>query len=58
MCCLWCANYRGLNVDGESDSWDFGVGAGFYINATVDKWKSWRMYDYVTKVQPQQQLQQ
>jgi hypothetical protein len=26
---------RGLGVPGESDSWDFGVGAGFYINATV-----------------------
>lgn len=23
---------------------------GFYINATVDKWKNWRMYDYITKV--------
>lgn len=41
---------RGLNIEGESDAWDFGVGAGFYVNATVDKWKSWRMYDYITKV--------
>jgi hypothetical protein len=41
---------RGLNVEGEADSWDFGVGAGFYINATVDKWRNWRMYDYITKV--------
>ena len=41
---------RGLNVEGEADSWDFGVGAGFYINATVDKWKNWRMNDYITKV--------
>jgi S-formylglutathione hydrolase len=41
---------RGLNVEGEADSWDFGVGAGFYINATVDKWKNWRMYDYIAKV--------
>lgn len=23
---------------------------GFYINATVEKWKNWRMYDYITKV--------
>jgi S-formylglutathione hydrolase FrmB len=57
LCCvvlrLWCRNCRGLNVEGESDSWDFGVGAGFYINATVDKWKNWRMYDYITKVHPQ-----
>lgn len=26
---------RGLNIPGEADSWDFGVGAGFYLNATV-----------------------
>ncbi|KAJ8562782.1 hypothetical protein K7X08_031234 [Anisodus acutangulus] len=25
---------RGLNVEGESDNWDLGVGAGFYVNAT------------------------
>lgn len=43
---------RGLNVEGEADSWDFGVGAGFYLNATVEKWKNWRMYDYVVKELP------
>ncbi|KAL1821031.1 hypothetical protein DCAR_0417405 [Daucus carota subsp. sativus] len=43
---------RGLNVDGEADSWDFGVGAGFYLNAKQEKWKNWRMYDYVTKELP------
>lgn len=43
---------RGHNVPGESDSWDFGVGAGFYLNATQDKWKHWRMYDYVTAELP------
>ncbi|KAL8133401.1 S-formylglutathione hydrolase-like [Apium graveolens] len=43
---------RGLNVDGEADSWDFGVGAGFYLNATQEKWKNWKMYDYVTKELP------
>ncbi|WP_348243338.1 alpha/beta hydrolase-fold protein, partial [Salmonella enterica] len=43
---------RGLNVEGEADSWDFGVGAGFYLNATQEKWKSWRMYDYVVKELP------
>ena len=37
---------------GESDSWDFGVGAGFYLNATKPKWKNWRMYDYITKELP------
>eukprot|EP00882_Tetradesmus_deserticola_P002116 GHRQ01002266.1.p1 GENE.GHRQ01002266.1~~GHRQ01002266.1.p1 ORF type:complete len:289 (+),score=92.83 GHRQ01002266.1:169-1035(+) len=43
---------RGLNIEGEAESWDFGVGAGFYVNATVDKWKNWRMYDYITKELP------
>ncbi|KAL0383510.1 UNVERIFIED_CONTAM: S-formylglutathione hydrolase [Sesamum calycinum] len=43
---------RGLNVEGESDSWDFGVGAGFYLNATQEKWKNWQMYDYIVKELP------
>lgn len=44
---------RGLNVPGEADSWDFGVGAGFYLNATESKWsKNWRMYDYVVDELP------
>lgn len=43
---------RGLNVEGEADSWDFGVGAGFYLNATQEKWKNWRMYDYIVKELP------
>ncbi|KAJ8505876.1 hypothetical protein OPV22_006762 [Ensete ventricosum] len=43
---------RGLNIEGEADSWDFGVGAGFYLNAKEDKWKNWRMYDYVVKELP------
>ncbi|KAJ3676209.1 hypothetical protein LUZ60_003621 [Juncus effusus] len=43
---------RGLNIEGESDSWDFGVGAGYYLNATNEKWKNWRMYDYVVRELP------
>lgn len=43
---------RGLNVEGEADSWDFGVGAGFYLNATQEKWKNWQMYDYIVKELP------
>ncbi|MQL78606.1 hypothetical protein Taro_011031 [Colocasia esculenta] len=43
---------RGLNVEGEADSWDFGVGAGFYLNATEEKWKNWRMYDYIVNELP------
>ncbi|MBW0490998.1 hypothetical protein O181_030713 [Austropuccinia psidii MF-1] len=30
---------RGANINGEEDSWDFGTGAGFYLNATHPKWK-------------------
>lgn len=41
---------RGVDVDGDSESWDFGKGAGFYVNATVEKWaKNYRMYDYIVK---------
>ncbi|KAH0518476.1 S-formylglutathione hydrolase [Microtus ochrogaster] len=41
---------RGCNIKGEDDSWDFGTGAGFYVNATEDPWKTnYRMYSYVTE---------
>jgi S-formylglutathione hydrolase len=41
---------RGLNLPGESASWDFGAGAGFYLDATQDPWaKHYRMYTYLTK---------
>jgi S-formylglutathione hydrolase len=44
---------RGANVPGETDAWDFGVGAGFYVDATVDPWsKHYRMYSYVTRELP------
>lgn len=40
----------GCNIKGEDDSWDFGTGAGFYVNATEDPWKTnYRMYSYVTE---------
>lgn len=39
---------RGAGFDGESDAWDFGVGAGFYVDATREPWsKHYRMYSYV-----------
>ena len=28
------------------------LGAGFYLNATQEKWKNWRMYDYIVKELP------
>jgi S-formylglutathione hydrolase len=41
---------RGANVAGESDSWDFGVGAGFYLDATQVPWsKHYRMESYVVQ---------
>lgn len=44
---------RGLNLPGESDSYDFGSGAGFYVNATQTPWKNnYQMYDYVTSELP------
>jgi S-formylglutathione hydrolase len=44
---------RGVQIEGDSTSWDFGVGAGFYLNATEEKWKNnYRMYDYITKELP------
>jgi S-formylglutathione hydrolase len=39
---------RGLNLPGEDDSWDFGTGAGFYLNATSAPFENnYQMYDYV-----------
>lgn len=39
---------RGANVAGEGESWDFGVGAGFYLDATQEPWaRHWRMESYL-----------
>jgi S-formylglutathione hydrolase len=44
---------RGVPLPGDSDSWDFGVGAGFYVDATQAPWsKHYRMYSYVTSELP------
>ncbi|EFN80517.1 S-formylglutathione hydrolase isoform X2 [Harpegnathos saltator] len=44
---------RGLNIPGEDDSYDFGTGAGFYVDATCEPWKkNYRMYSYITKELP------
>ncbi|MFN9473796.1 S-formylglutathione hydrolase [Acidovorax sp.] len=41
---------RGANVPSEAESWDFGVGAGFYLDATAEPWaKHWRMESYLMK---------
>ena len=39
---------RGANVAGEAESWDFGVGAGFYLDATEAPWSThWRMESWL-----------
>ena len=44
---------RTVTVPGDDDSWDFGTGAGFYVDATEPKWDDhYRMYSYVTKELP------
>jgi S-formylglutathione hydrolase len=44
---------RGVPLPGDSASWDFGVGAGFYLDATQEPWsKHYRMYSYVTEELP------
>ena len=44
---------RGANIPGEADSWDFGVGAGFYVDATQDPWsKNYLMYSYIIRELP------
>ena len=44
---------RGTDFPGEHDTYDFGSGAGFYVDATVEPWaRNYRMYSYVTKELP------
>ncbi len=44
---------RGVNLPGEDDSYDFGSGAGFYLNAARAPWdRHYRMYDYVVDELP------
>ena len=41
---------RNQNIDGEDEDWDFGTGAGFYLDATSGPWaKAYNMETYVTK---------
>jgi len=46
---------RGESVPDDPDgAYDFGLAAGFYVNATVEPWaKHYQMYDYVTSDLPQ-----
>lgn len=45
---------RGVDIPGEDDAYDFGSGAGFYLDATRAPWaKNYRMYSYVTQELPE-----
>jgi len=45
---------RGAEVEGEDEAYDLGTGAGFYINATAEKWeKYYRMEDYIMHELPE-----
>lgn len=41
---------RGLDLPEEHESWDFGSGAGFYLNATTEGYdQHYKMFDYISK---------
>ncbi|KAL5354800.1 hypothetical protein ACLOAV_000890 [Pseudogymnoascus australis] len=43
----------GLNIQGEDESWDFGSGAGFYLDATKGPYSAgYKMSSYITKELP------
>ena len=44
---------RGENVPDDKDDWQFGSGAGFYVDATVEPYaRNYRMYTYITEELP------
>lgn len=44
---------RGLKIEGEDDAYDFGSGAGFYIDATAAPWSTnYKMETYITSELP------
>lgn len=41
---------RNTGIEGESRDWDFGIAAGFYLDATERPWAAhWRMESYLLK---------
>lgn len=35
-------------IEGDNDQWDFGEGAGYYVDATEDKWsENYQMFSYI-----------
>ncbi len=44
---------RGVELPGYREHWDFGIGAGFYVDATEAPWaQHYRMYSYVVDELP------
>ena len=44
---------RNTGIPGEADDWQFGAGAGFYLDATQAPWsKFYNMYSYVARELP------
>jgi S-formylglutathione hydrolase len=45
---------RAPRLPGDDAHWDFGLGAGFYVDATEEPWAGhYRMYSYVTSELPE-----
>jgi S-formylglutathione hydrolase len=45
---------RKARIPGDDAAWDFGLGAGFYVDAVKAPWSShYRMYSYVTRELPE-----
>ncbi|YAF94639.1 MAG: S-formylglutathione hydrolase [Nodularia sp. CChRGM 3473] len=44
---------RSTGIPGEDDDWDFGTGAGFYVDATEEPWcRHYQMYSYIVQELP------
>lgn len=44
---------REKRYPGDDEAWDFGLGAGFYVDATEAPWRDgYRMYSYITQELP------
>ncbi len=42
---------RDAGIAGEDADWDFGLGAGFYVDATIEPWRrNYRMYSYLLEL--------
>ena len=45
---------RAPRLPGDDEHWDFGLGAGFYVDATREPWSAhYRMYSYVVRELPE-----